>query len=247
MSTESQVRRYDDYIESITGGGSCKPYDWADIERCIAQHIWYMLNRTQSMFEWQGLPESIPQRSLELYLQVNGYVGIAKHNGELYALRGGRGGEPDPYYMPTIYTVANPALNWSDNLDIGKNCVVIPNDALYIGLMPMMRKYATAISEVELSIDVANVNSRLALVMSAQDDRTRESALKMLGDLRVGKPGVVADSAFLEGIKTQPGATAAASGAIRELIELLQYQRANWYHELGLDANYNMKREALNS
>ena len=63
----------------------------------------------------------------------------------------------------------------------------------------------------------------------------------------MGKPGVVADSAFLEGVKVQPGATAAASGALRQLVELLQYMKANWYHELGLDANYNMKREALNS
>ena len=27
----------------------------------------------------------------------------------------------------------------------------------------------------------------------------------------------------------------------------MQYQKASWYNDLGLSANYNMKREALNS
>ena len=32
-----------------------------------------------------------------------------------------------------------------------------------------------------------------------------------------------------------------------DLIEQEQYLKASWYNELGLNANYNMKREALNS
>ena len=31
------------------------------------------------------------------------------------------------------------------------------------------------------------------------------------------------------------------------LIELEQYLKASWYNELGLNANYNMKRESINS
>ena len=33
---------------------------------------------------------------------------------------------------------------------------------------------------------------------------------------------------------------------ITQLIELIQYYKANMYNELGLNANYNMKRERLN-
>ena len=247
MSTESQVRRFDDYISAITGGLGAPPFDFADKPRCIGYHVAYMLNRTQSMFEWKGLPESIPQRSLELLLQVNGYCAVTEVNGKLYALRGGRGGEPDPYYMPTIYVVANPALNYTAQLKIGEECVVIPNDSLYLGLMPAFRHYATQITEAELSLDIADINTRQALVFSAPDDATRESALKVLGDLRVGKQGVIADNAFLEGIKVQPGSAAAAAGSIRELIEKLQYHWAQFFLFVGLEANYNMKREAINA
>ena len=35
-------------------------------------------------------------------------------------------------------------------------------------------------------------------------------------------------------------------GTIKELIELKQYLLGSWYNELGLNANFNMKREAIN-
>ena len=34
---------------------------------------------------------------------------------------------------------------------------------------------------------------------------------------------------------------------IKDLIESIQYIKANWYNEIGLNAQFNMKREALNS
>ena len=52
-----------------------------------------------------------------------------------------------------------------------------------------------------------------------------------------------ADS-FLDSLKTYPyGAT--TNNYIKDLIELRQYIYANWYIELGINANYNMKRESL--
>ena len=39
-------------------------------------YIMYFLNRLQSMFRYDGLPESIPQKYLENYLLVNGHCGV---------------------------------------------------------------------------------------------------------------------------------------------------------------------------
>ena len=83
-------------------------------------------------------------------------------------------------------------------------------------------------------------------MISASDDRTKASAEKYLEDVANGKLGVIAESAFLEGLKSQPyGHTGNTS--LTNLIELMQYQKASWYNELGLNANYNMKRESINS
>ena len=244
-SVESQVRYFNKYVYGMMGG-SCG-YDFADKSACIRQHIAYMLNRTQSMFRWYGLPDTIPERSLELFLQTNGNVCFYKHNGEIYVFTGGMGGEPDPYYMPTIYTIANPALKLSKSLKIGVECVVMPNDSLYLGLIPMFSRYASGMTENELSMKLAIINTRIIDLISAPDDRTRASAEKFLSDIADGKSGVIAENAFLDGIRAQPYGTTANSNALTNLIETEQYFKASWFNELGLNANYNMKRESLNT
>lgn len=244
-SIESQVRHFDEYVCGILGGSP--EFDFADKSACIRQHIAYMLNRTQSMFQWDGLPDTIPERSLELFLQTNGNVCFYKHDGDLYVFTGGMGGEPDAYYMPTVYTIANPALKLSKSLKIGSECVVMSNDSLYLGLVPLFERYASGMTENELSIKIAIINSRIVDLISAPDDRTRASAEKFLSDIADGKPGVIAENAFLDGIRAQPYGTTANSNALTNLIEMEQYLKASWFNELGLNANYNMKRESLNT
>ena len=244
-ASERQARRFNEFMHDILPGWT--PYDFTNKDACMQQHISYMLNRTQSMFKWDGLPNTIPQRVLELFLQINGNVCFYRHEADLYIFVGGMGGEPNVYYMPTKYTVANPALKLNKILEIDKECVVIPNDAMYIGLIPMFSRYATAMTETELSIDMAIVNSRIMDLISAPDDRTKESAEKFLADIRDGKPGVISENSFLNGIKAQPYGNTGNSNALTNLIEMMQYQKASWFNELGLNANYNMKRESLNS
>lgn len=243
----SEIDRYNKFIRSILSAGRSDLYDFTDKAGNAWAHIIYMLNRTQSMFRWEGLPESIPQRMLELYLQIGGYVGIAEHEGTLYAFRGGLGGEPDVYYMPTIFTVANPALDYSANLRIGEEVIVISDDSLYTGLMPMFDRYSAAIAENELSFRVALINSRIVDLITAPDDRTFKSAVKFLEDVEAGKLGAISSNEFLDGLKAQPYAHSGSARVITDLIESEQYLRASWYNELGLNANYNMKREALST
>lgn len=242
---ESQVRYFNKYVCGMLG--SSQEFDFADKSACIRQHIAYMLIRTQSMFRWNGLPDTIPERSLELFLQTNGNVCFYKHGGHLYVFTGGMGGEPDVYYMPTVYTIVNPALKLSKSLKIGSECVVMSNDSLYLGLIPMFSRYASGITENELSIKIALINSRIVDLISAPDDRTRLSAEKFLADIANGKHGVIAENAFLDGIRAQPYGATANSNTLTNLIEMEQYFKASWFNELGLNANYNMKRESLNS
>lgn len=240
----SQLKSFSKYLYGLSLGS--RSYDFRDKSTSINQHISYMLTRTQSMFKYTGLPVTIPERNLELYLQMNGNCCFWEYNGELYAFVGGLGGEPDVYEMPTIYTISNPALKISRSLKIDIECVVVPNDSLYIGLMPMFTKYATQLAETELSLDIATVNSRIYNLISAPDDRTEDSANHFLEDVRSGKLGIISENAFLDGIKSQPYGNA-GNRVITDLIELNQYYRASWFNDIGLNANYNMKRESLNT
>lgn len=249
MSVESRqvvrnLREYNRFIDGLIGG--CD-YDFTDKKTCINTHIRYMLNRTQSMFKWGGLPDTIPQRNLELIIQCNGCAAFYRYNGELYAFSGGLGGEPNPYYMPTIFTISNPALKLSVNAEINKDCIIVPNDAMYLGLLPLFSKYATSLTENELSIMVALINSRIPALISSDNDEATKSAEKYITDIKDGRLGVIASQAFFDGIKTQPYGATSNSNTITNLIESQQYIRATWFNDLGLNANYNMKRESINS
>lgn len=238
------LKYFNQYIYGFPG--AVEHYDFSCKEKCTSQHIAYMINRTQSMFKWENLPDTIPERIVELYLQLNGNICFYEYNDKLYIFTGGLGGTPDVYYMPSIYTIANPALGISKNLKIDDECIVIPNDSMYIGLYPLFSRYASALTETELSIKLATINSRIVDLISAPDDRTKASAEQYLKDIADGKPGVIAENAFLEGIKAQPYGNT-GNRVITDLIELEQYFKASWFNELGLNANYNMKRESINS
>lgn len=213
-------------------------------ERIGTAQILYMLARTQSMFDYSGLPDTIPARNLEIMLQLNGNVFFTEVNGSYYVFTGGLGGEPDVYYEPTIYTVANPALAFSKNLRIGEDGILIRSDSYGIGLLPMMQKYAAMMVENEFTMRIADINARIAFMMSASDDRTEKSARTFLERIVNGEMGVISDSAFLESLKVNP-AGSEHTQRMTDLIEYQQYLKAAWFNDLGINANYNMKREAI--
>ena len=206
--------------------------------------ILYMLARTQSMFDYEGLPETIPSRNLEIMLQLNGNVFFTQVDGKYYVFIGGLGGEPDVYYEPTIYTVANPALKYSANLKIGEDGVLIRSDSYGIGLLPMMQKYGALMVENEFTMRIADINARIAFLLSAADDKTEKSALTFLKRIFDGQMGVISDSAFLESLKVNNAGTE-NSIRLTDLIEYQQYLKAAWFNDLGINANYNMKRESI--
>lgn len=239
------LRDYNKFVDAMFGGSH--EYNFADKGMCISNNTRYMLARTQSMFKWSGLPDTIPARDLELLLQCRGFAGFYKTKQGLYAFAGGLGGEPNPYYMPTILTISNPALKLSVNAQIGVDCVVMPNDSLYMGLIPLCNRYSTEMSEAEISMLVALINSRIPALIGSDNDNTTKSAIKYLEDIKQGKLGIIANKQFFDGIKTQPYGNTSNTNVLTNIIELIQYIKASWYNELGLNANYNMKRESINS
>ena len=219
-------------------------YDFKNKLETTCDYIDYMTTRCMSMFKWENLPDTIPQDILELYLQGNGNCFFTKVNDNFYVFTGGLGGEPDYNYRPTLYTVANPALNYNASLKIGEDGVLIKNDPLIKGLLPLHKRYATILANNEISLHIADINLRIAFLLSSTDDNTTKSAEKYLKDIEDGKLGIIADDGFVESIKAQP--LAANERILTALIEYQQYVKSSWFNELGLNSNFNgMKKEAI--
>lgn len=215
-----------------------------DKNKAVTQIIENTLIKTQSMFFYSGLPETLPPCELENILQRRGFAFVTEYNNNLYAFAGGFGGELNEYYKPTKITVANPFFNLSKIYDIDKDGVLFKNDYLCRGLLPIIGKYAVLLTDIGISLNTVSILTRLNMLISASDDKTKESAEIFIEKILNGDLSVIAENAFLKGVNVQ-SITQNNNVNISQLIELNQYYKANLLNEIGLNSNFNMKRERL--
>lgn len=235
-----KIDKYNVGLEYIT------KYDFKNKEKNLNDYITYMLNRSVTMFKYHNLPDTMPQREIELLLQCNGWGCVCEIDGNLYCLNGGLGGVPNAYNMPTEIIINNPYLNYNKTLTIDTDCVIIPNDSMYVGLLPMYNRYCTMLVENDITMILATVNKRVQNLLSANDDNTVESAKNFLKKVFDGELGVIAESKLFDSLKVN-ASSVNSTVSMTELFEFEQYVKASLYNEIGLSANYNMKRERLTS
>ena len=235
-----KIDKYNMGLEHIT------KYDFKNKEKNLNDYITYMLNRSITMFKYHNLPDTMPQREIELLLQCNGWGCVCEIEGNLYCLNGGLGGVPNAYNMPTEIIINNPYLNYNKTLTIDTDCVIIPNDSMYVGLLPMYNRYCTMLVENDITMILATVNKRVQNLLSANDDNTVESAKNFLKKVFDGELGVIAESKLFDTLKVN-ASSVNSTVSMTELFEFEQYVKASLYNEIGLSANYNMKRERLTS
>lgn len=235
-------------------GGTCPECDLRD-RHSIAQDYYAMfINRLDSMFEWDiGTDtETIPVEILERYLKLNGWCGIGKapdtnKNPGLYCFYGGLGLTPDEYYQPTAIILANPVLG-SKTYEIGKDVVWAKNDSLYRGLSQHLSRYAHLLATNDISLNVAQVVTRMPFILTAETENEYRSAKEYLDQVEKGRFGVIKSSAFNKGVIPQnAGDTAGNGNHLKALIEVHQYLKAQWSLDIGISSNFNMKRERQNT
>ena len=221
----------------------------------IDSYIKYMMNKTIKMFEYKNLPKTLPQRELELILQVCRFAIFTKVNGDLFVFYGGLGGMPNEYYQPTQAIVSNPYLKFTDVLNLDDyikndgNAVVGWNDSMHIGLFTLNNRYASLLAETDLTLKYQLINMRFNNILTADDDATKESLVTMYQDVADGTGfGIVITKKFMEETNVDKIELRSQSNQmqLKDLIETKQYLMGSWLNELGLNANYNMKREAIN-
>ena len=220
----------------------------------------YLLVRTKMMFQYKGLPDTIDSTILERYLQVNGIACITEVDGKLYAFNGSMGGKQDIYYKPTLFVVANPHFKqtFSKNIIIGEEGtdfnespidsqpgVLMRNDSEWVGLSPLIAKYSVMLAENLLTIRSADVMLRIIALITASSDKSYKSAMAYLNKLEKGEFGAISDDSFSENQINMQSPPSNNGSYLTQFIELHQYLIGSFFNELGLRANYNMKREAI--
>lgn len=228
----------------------------------------YLLSRLLRMFQYKNLPDTIPHEIFDRYLMEYGIACITEVNGKLFVFSGNLGGPQDVYYRPTEFIISNPHIKTSDGQLFTANVpvysdftddttgqpvgsdfkqvkgVLIRNDLDWVGLHPLISRYAYLMAENTLTLRTADVMLRIIALISGKTDKELASANEYLKSLEKGEMGVIGESAFHEGIELQSPPSNNGS-YLTQFIEYQQYLKGSFFNEVGLSANYNMKREAI--
>ena len=110
--------------------------------------------------------------------------------------------------------------------------------------MPIFERGNTFLVENDINMMLWGYNSRTQKLISASDDRTKESADQYVKKIIDGDISVVSENAMFEGVKVQ-GSQNSAGASVQQMIEFTQYLKATMLNEVGISSNFNMKRERL--
>ena len=250
------MSKIDDYMNTIIMPLTFKMGLTSEKNKIYNAYCLDMLSRTLDMFEYDGLPETLSARSMEIEMQTHGFCCIAKvekpKNGKagLYCFRvASPAGELNAEKLPTKMVCIDTWMNYDKELTIDKDCIVIANDILWRGLGDLFALHAGQLTDAETTMRLQLYNARTNKILSATDDKVIESAKTILKSLEDGAWGVIGDEIELQGMMKALSSidfTSPHAGSIKDTMEVLQYYRAQWFISLGLNDNFNMKREALN-
>ena len=210
----------------------------------------YMFLKTNRMFKWENLPETIPEYILERFLQENGKCIFYKNKDDFFVFDFSFSEVPNVYNEPSGIIFTNVALKLTiqekrNLMNETENGVIILNDTKIKGLKPIFNKYADLLTESEITIKLISQLDRMKTFISASDERTKRESENFLNKIKSGELSVIGDNAIFESVKSFNNG--GVNTSVSQYIELMQYLKASCLNEIGINANYNLKRERLNN
>lgn len=248
------------YMTRVPYKGVCK------VQHNFDTYFRLLVNKVSQLFTWEGLPETVDVNFLNTQLLLTGRVCFFKEGDRVYALNGSIGGEPNVYYKPTQFIMANPVLgsktlrvrqkDGDDTNVAGLDGVVVyltpvdeqSDNEVKGGLFGLIYQTAGLLADNISSLNVAQINGRVNFFTTADDEEMARTAELVLQQMYEGKPYKVLSQDLVDKINVNPvAASGGANQAIMNLIEAHQYILAQFFSEIGIISNFNMKRERLNT
>lgn len=240
-------------------GGIC------DFQMNYQFYFKWLLNKVMQLVNIKGADETKintnyfkSQLILDGSICVTDYEAGINHEAGIYAISGNLGGEPDEYYIPTVYVCANPILgskqvyrkDWNGNK---KNGVVIFNtdvDELSVnswtnGLYDLISQTATLLADNIVSINCQQINSRVQVFFTADGEGQAVAGELTLKKMYAGSPYQILRSDIVDNLTVNPVSTNGTANNITQLVELNNYILANFFQSIGVKANDVRKKERL--
>lgn len=215
-----------------------------------------LYSKIVNIFTFENLPEEINEQAMKLGLFTLGKLVFYKIGDKYLVQKFTYTDLLDWYYIPVHGRVVNPWLpqghqNWEFTV-ADECCIYCSTPDMYSyrerGIVSdLVYKTATQLSENDISYYCIQRNHRLIAIITAQDDKQRAEAEVILRHMYDGDPEMVMKDDLVNHINVNPIALNATRSPLTELIEFQQYILGNFLHSFGINSNYNLKREQLNS
>lgn len=203
-----------------------------ELPRSLNYWLETLFEKCVRMFEWRGLPNTIPQKEIEQRLILDGYCGMVndKKAGLIVASGGLSGVTP---YCDEFknFTYAAPECA-GGMVDLGKNAVLIENTSLRNPLLPMILRYSDLLAHAEISLKMALINNRVNNAYAVESNEIAESVNAYYNKIYNGKNGSILDDSLVSGV--QNIANTRASGVVAECIEARNDILRAFFAEIGV-------------
>ena len=200
-----------------------------------------------SQFVFENFPENWDIGYFRNTLFNEGYIIVTDSTAGVVALRGGITGI-NCYNAPTKVIIANSVLG-EFMRKLGKNAELVylnRHEANFYNYNMLLDRYAAILSNIDASLSVTLLNSRVAHVFEASNDAQLKSAQRLYDDVSKGKPAVFLkkgnetafelNNAFLNVKQTYIG---------NDLLETKRTVINEFLTEIGIQNNNNIKKERM--
>lgn len=259
---QTKTRYFRKFVESLgLEGGDSKE---AEKKTRTWQNLEWLMNKTAQMFEYSGLPETMPHIALERLLQCCGSVAIwrvsekyeavgygasfnvgvpTKVGGGLYAFPYTFADAPDPYGEPYQAIIVSPGFRptISETLVINKDVVIIRNDTYYQGLYHLHKKYAKLLTEAEISLQSTLILLRDQMTFIVKNERQRSAVSAYIQSRENGEYASILAPEM--GSPLEVITNDGRSNAVELAVNGIQSIKSAWFNEIGLNPSFSLKRE----
>lgn len=224
----------------------------------------WLLSKVMSIFIIDG-GDNVPtvdKDYVKMQLILDGGVmftrEMPKGNGDLYAVEGNIGGEPDEYYIPVLWTASNPILGgaqlYRKDFKMHKqNGVLITNtkldrtmlNVLDGGLYGLIQQTATLLADNIISINCCQINSRVIAFAIADSEPLELAARETLQLMYNGSPYQVLRSDMVDKLQISPLTNTNIAATLAQLMELQSYIIGSFLQSIGISANNVRKKERM--